>query len=323
MTHTALQAGAAQADRRLPLLRRMALLCAVLMLATISLSAFMRLSQAGLGCTDWPACYGQGQRALQQGLATPPQGGHAVAAARLAHRAVASLALVLVIMMVLATLGTRPHLRREGGLTLALLVLALALAALGVATPGARLPAVALGNLLGGFVMLALCWRLAAAGAAGEELPAAGLGAWALAGLGLLAAQIALGALVSASYAALACSDLGDCLRQAQAAGWDGRALNPWHEPVLAAAPMAGNPAGALPALIHRALAMLVLPALVLLGIVAWRRGRRRGGAALVLLVAVQLALGVGMVAGGLPILAVLLHNLLAALLLATLARLV
>ena len=41
-------------------------------------------------------------------------------------------------------------------------LLALALATLGIATPGARLPAVAMGNLLGGFVMLALCWRLVA-----------------------------------------------------------------------------------------------------------------------------------------------------------------
>lgn len=307
-------------DRRLPLLRRMALLCAALMLATITLSAFMRLSQAGLGCPDWPACYGQNLRALQQGTAAAPAG-HAVAAARLAHRVVASLALVLALLMVAATLATRPLLRREGRLALALLVLALALAALGIATPGARLPAVALGNLLGGFAMLALCWRLAAAGAAHSGAP--GLGAWGVAGLVLLSSQVALGALLSASYAALACTDLADCSRLVQAAAWDWQALNPWREPVLAATAAAPDPGGALVSLAHRAGALVVLPMLALLGTLAWRRGRRGAGAALLALVALQVALGLFIVAAGLPLAPVLLHNAVAALLLATLARVV
>ena len=53
-------------------------------------------------------------------------------------------------------------LRREAALSLALLTLALSLALLGLFTPGARVPAVAMANLLGGFVMLALAARLAA-----------------------------------------------------------------------------------------------------------------------------------------------------------------
>ena len=58
-------------DRRLHVLRRLALLCAVMVLAVTSLSAFLRLSKAGLGCADWPACYGQDLRHLQQGIAAP------------------------------------------------------------------------------------------------------------------------------------------------------------------------------------------------------------------------------------------------------------
>jgi heme a synthase len=294
-------------DRRLPLLRRLAWLCTVLMLATISLSAFMRLSQAGLGCADWPACYGQNLRAAQPGDAAPS--GHAVAAARLAHRVVASLALVLVILLTMATLATRPVLKRAGALSLALLLLALALAALGIATPGARLPAVAMGNLLGGFVMLALCWRLVASTRPPATPAAAGLGGWAIAGLLLLCGQLAGGALVSASYAALSCSDLADCTRSAATAGWDWQALNPWREPVVAAAAVPINAGSA--------------SVLGLLGIAAWRRGRRRGGAALLMLAAVQGALGLLIVVSGLPLAVVLLHNLVAALLLATLVRLV
>lgn len=293
-------------QRRLRLLQRLAWACAALMLATISLSAFMRLSQAGLGCADWPACYAQ-----QYANAA----GHGVAAARLAHRFVASATLVLVIVMVMTTLATRPVLKRLGALAAALLGLALALALLGIVTPGARLPAVAMGNLLGGFVMLALCARLAASAA--PQGPAAALGAWAVAGLALLGAQLAGGALVSASHAALACSDLSDCTRAAAAAGWDWQALNPWREPT------AGARGSALALWLHRIGAAVVLPVLALLGLAAWRRGRRRGGAALLLLAALQGALGLLIVATGLPLAAVLLHNLVAALLLATLVRLI
>ncbi|HYN60403.1 MAG TPA: COX15/CtaA family protein [Rubrivivax sp.] len=318
-------------DRRLPLLRRLAWLCTALMLATISLSAFMRLSQAGLGCADWPACYGQNLRAAQPGDAA--QSGHAVATVRLAHRVVASLTLLLVIVMAMATLTTRPVLKRAGALSLALLQLALALAALGIATPGARLPAVAMGNLLGGFVMLALCWRLVASTRPPATPAAAGLGAWAVAALVLLCGQLAGGALVSASYAALSCSDLTECTRSAAAAGWDWQALNPWREPVVAAAAatapinagsaVAINPSSAFALWAHRVGAIVVLPVLGLLGLVAWRRGRRRGGAALLMLAALQGLLGLLIVTTGLPLAAVLLHNLLAALLLATLVRLV
>lgn len=294
-------------DRRLRLLRRMARLCAALMLATITLSAFMRLTQAGLGCADWPACYAR----QDAGAAA----GHGVAAARLAHRVVASATLVLVIVMVMTTLATKPALKRPGALASALLLLALALALLGIVTPGARLPAVAMGNLLGGFVMLALCARLAASAAPGG--PAAGLGPWAIAGLALLGAQLAGGALVSASYAALACADLGDCTRAATAALWDWQALNPWREPEV------GARGSALALWLHRIGAVVVLPVLALLGLAAWRRGRRGGGAALLLLAVLQGALGLLIVATGLPLAGVLLHNLVAALLLATLVRLI
>lgn len=150
----------AELTRRLNLVRRMAWLCAALMLATIALSAFMRLSSNGLGCADWPACYGQSAReaaeALVSGQIQAGAGGStAVAVARVLHRIVASVVLILVITLTLATLATKPRLPREGPLSMALLLLALGLAALGVVTAGATLPAVTVGNLMGGFVMLA------------------------------------------------------------------------------------------------------------------------------------------------------------------------
>lgn len=291
------------------------------MLATIALSAFMRLSQAGLGCADWPNCYGQNLRTAQIG--DSPSAGHAVAAARLAHRVVASLTLLLIVVMTMATLASKPILKRAGALSLALLVLALGLAALGIATPGARLPAVTMGNLLGGFAMLALCWRLAWSMQSQPTATGVGLGGWAIAGLLLLCAQLAGGALVSASYAALSCSDLADCARSARAANWDWQALNPWRAPAFQHTALPINVGGAIALWAHHIGAFVVLPVLALLGVGAWRLGRRRDGAALLVLASLQLALGLLIVATGLPLTMVLLHNLLAALLLATLVRLI
>lgn len=197
------------ADRRFRGLRRLAWLCAVMVLAVTSLSAYIRLSKAGLGCADWPACYGQSFHRMQQGAAPTADEQTATAAARLVHRITAVAALVLVIMMLLVCFGSQPLLLREGLLAVALLGLALFLAVLGRWSSGARVPAVAMGNLLGGFVMLALCVRLALAGRARAAPRWRAVSAVAL---GLLLVQVALGGLVSASFASLSCTGWTDCL---------------------------------------------------------------------------------------------------------------
>ena len=77
---------------RMASLRKVALACAVLVLAITSLSAFLRLSASGLGCEPWPQCYGQSLRDRQQGVVTPPTG--VVTAARISHRIAAVAALL-------------------------------------------------------------------------------------------------------------------------------------------------------------------------------------------------------------------------------------
>ena len=57
-----------QSEGRMTRLRRLAWLCAVLVLAITSLSAFIRLSRAGLGCTPWPQCYTQSPSSPGPGL---------------------------------------------------------------------------------------------------------------------------------------------------------------------------------------------------------------------------------------------------------------
>ena len=298
-------------DPRPKLLRRLAWLTLLLLLAVTCLSAYLRHSAAGLGCAPWPACFGQGERAAAGAVVV---GGQALTLARAAHRVTATLALLLVIAMVVVSLFRRPRLRRDGALSLALLGLALMLALLGVFTPGSRLPAVAIGNLLGGFLMLAIAARLVAPPAQ------RGLGGWAIGAALLLLAQIAIGAFTSAALAGLACTDIRECFDQSRAAGWDWRALNPWREPGFAV----GTPhaEGALAQLLHRLASLVAAPALAGLAVLALRRGQRREGLALLLLLASVVALGLVAGSTGLPLVPVLLHNLAAALLLALVLRL-
>lgn len=306
-------------DRRYFVLRRLALGCALAVLAVTILSAYLRLSKIGLGCDNWPQCYGQQQRQLQQGQAHSGADSVAIGAARAVHRALAVAALLLIIVMLVVSFGSAPVLQSEGLLALALLVLALALAVLGRWSSAARVPAVAMGNLLGGFAMLALCTRLALAGRT-QAWPR--LRGWALAATVLLVVQVALGGLVSASFAGLSCSGDAPCSLWPALQQSGLGVLNPWREPVLAdTAPF--NSDGVSAHSLHRLMAWLVAALLLPLALLAWRRGRRRTAALLVGVLLAQLLVGVVMAQLGLPLALALAHNLLAALLLATLVLLV
>lgn len=300
--------------RRRLLLQRMAWLCAVMVLLITGLSAFLRLSKAGLDCEPWPQCYAQAQQANAETPAAA-QGTTATAAARMAHRVIASAALLLVLVMLMTALASRPALWPEGRMALALLALALFLAVLGRWTAQSRLPAVTLGNLLGGFAMFALSVRMALLAAAPHSARpgAAPLAPWAwLAGL-LLLAQVALGGLVSAGHAGLSCPTWGDC--NLAAGSW--QALNPWLEPPTGALPT--RPEGAWVHLLHRAGGLLLTAALWLLAWRSWRLGLGAVALGLAVIPAALAALGLAAVAWNLPMALVLAHNTGSALLLALL----
>ena len=296
--------------RRITLLRSMAIACAVLVLAITSLSAFIRLSRAGLGCEPWPQCQAQLLREAKQGVAPAPAG--AVAAARIAHRVTAVAALLLVIAMLMTAYASAPPLAHQGRLVLVLLGLAVFLAVLGRMTADSRLPAVVLANLLAGLAMFAVSWRLVAA-----TRPAGGArpldATWVWLALALLAVQIMLGGLVSAAHAGASCPRLTGC--DLGAASW--QALNPWREPD----PGAAVGAGALLHMTHRAVGILTAIVLAALGFAAWRHGHRAGALVLALVV-LELAAGAGLVARSTPLALALVHNVLAALLLAAVASL-
>lgn len=294
---------------RMASLRKVALACAVLVLAITSLSAFLRLSASGLGCEPWPKCYGQSLRDRQQGV-TPPATSM-VAAARISHRIAAVAALLLIIAMVMNTWAKQPVLRREGMMVLGLLFFALFLAILGRWTANAKVPAVVLGNLLAGFAMFALSCRLVQSASVKPSGSGPTLSRWAWTGVAVLAVQVALGGMVNATYAGLSCPELLSC----DTAGASWQALNPWHVPGFDAATPT-NPSGALVQWLHRIGAVGVFVVLLPLGVASWRNGQRVG-AAVVLLLAVEAVLGVMLVRGTLALPAALAHNIVAALLMA------
>jgi cytochrome c oxidase assembly protein subunit 15 len=291
---------AAQAAAPQRLIARIALAGVLLVLLVTTSSAYLRLTAAGLGCADWPACYGR----------DPGRNASPMPVARLLHRLSAAAAGAAVFAIALVAFVNRRRLARELGVATALLALTLGLALLGRATPTAQSPAIATANLLGGMLMAALLWWLAlgrwerAQAMVPRWLP------WVSAlALAALAAQLALGAMVSTTYSALACTSLPDC------AGW-------WWPPTWSAEefdltlPLSARtgPSAAIH-LAHRyAAAAVAAPVLALAALL--RRARRGLAFALAGLLALQVALGALAVALELPLVLVLAHNFCAAMLL-------
>ncbi len=262
----------ASTDRPLAWLRRLALACAVMALAVTGLSASLRLAKAGPGCGGAVAC-GQAETAVAA-AAEPPT----LRAARTAHRIVASA--VLLTLLAMLVLCRRARLRREARAVLVLLGVTLFLAVLGRWAGGSGAAPVVVAHVLGGFLLFALSLRLALAPRLAPMAPR--WRRWSAAATAVLLAQLALGALTSASGAGLACGDSAVCG-------------------------------------LHRYASLLVLPAVLPLAWAALRGGRARTGAALLLLLAAQLAAGLAAAALALPFMLVLLHNGLGAGLLAVL----
>lgn len=301
-------------SRRRRLLRQAAWLCALLVLVVTSLSAFLRQSGAGLGCNPWPACHSRAASA--EAAPVPPTA--AVHAARSAHRVVASSLLVLLVGMVVYAFRGPQRLVREGRVLLLALGLVLFLAVLGVFTAGARLPAVTLGNLLAGLLLFATFVYVAETPRAMTEPQRLRLRRWAWFAAALLIFQVAVGALISAGYAGLSCPKLFACTPGPD--GW--AAFNPWQVP----GPRAGTTdfsGGVGTQLVHRLVTFAVVAALGALAVAAWRAGQRGAGAAVLGLAALQTELGIALVLTELAMGVALAHNLVAALMLGTVAALI
>ena len=289
-------------------MRWLVLAALLLVLVITTTSAYIRLSQAGLGCADWPACYGRAVQLPEAGQLIPGQS--SLFWARAIHRLAASSIGVLLVLIVF--LG-RENLQGAGARVAAWAALGLAglLAGLGMITPS-NLPAVTLGNLLGGMTMAAVLWWLHQRGR-GEPAVAGRMLLWCA--LAALALQIALGGMIGARQGALACVTLPECSGRWWPESTDWRVFNPFF-----GLPAAEQAAAALAplAMAHRYGALLLAVILCTLGVGAIRRGARAAtlGWALLGLLALQLLLGVAMVLANFPLPLALMHNLGAVLLL-------
>ena len=189
----------------------------------IVLGAYVRLSDAGLGCPDWPGCYGQidvpkGNQeiaAAQQAFPGKPVEGHK-AVKEMAHRYLAGTLGLLILAIAVVAWRKRKELEQSPMLASVLVGLVIFQALLGMWTVTLLLkPAIVSAHLLGGMTTLALLvWLALRQGAHNPQLDvlqARRLRAWAWLALGIVFAQIVLGGWVSSNYAALACADFPMC----------------------------------------------------------------------------------------------------------------
>ena len=225
-------------NKNAPVAQRLRALTLVTLFLTFDLvvfGAFTRLTDSGLGCPDWPGCYGSAspvgaqlhieaaQTAMPTGPVTPVK-----AWIEMIHRYLATGVGVLILTLALATLLARREQQRARKASgsqhilsvwwpLATLGWVCLQGAFGALTVTMKLfPAIVTLHLLGGMVLLALLRAQSVRYAqAHEKIQPATLSEVnrriVMAGFGLLWLQIALGGWVSTNYAVLACTDFPGC----------------------------------------------------------------------------------------------------------------
>ena len=185
-------------------MKRLALVALLLTFVVVVVGAYVRLSDAGLGCPDWPLCYGK---------PVPDATEDAKAWKEMGHRYLAGALGLLLFALLMVAWRTR----RSPWLASAIAALVVFQATLGKWTVTMLLkPAIVTAHLAGGMTILALLTWLTLSQRAHQpdsrmqvlRLPAA-------LALVVVSLQILLGGWVSANYAALACPDLPLCLGQA------------------------------------------------------------------------------------------------------------
>ena len=319
--------------------RKLVLVTLAATFVLVVLGAYVRLSDAGLGCPDWPGCYGNltpAHSATEIKAAEAVQPGGPVSLAKawkeMGHRYLAMIVGALIAAIMFGAWRNRRAFEQSPGLATGLAMLVIFQAALGAWTVTMLLkPAIVTAHLMGGMAIFALLAWLALrqesvrttilAGqpgiGPGNTASAGIMRVFAAVALLVLIAQIVLGGWVSTNYAALACADFPTCQGM-----WmpEMQFSHAFH----VIRPLGVGPDGQLLTLealraihwTHRVGALVT--ALVLGGFATLliRRGAGKLGGALLGLLALQIALGVANVLGSLPLPLAVAHNGVAALLL-------
>jgi cytochrome c oxidase assembly protein subunit 15 len=321
--------------REVSWIRRLALFGALLALGVVVLGGYTRLSNSGLGCPDWPGCFGHvAPTGAAENYATDADVRKAWT--EMIHRyAAGTLGFVIVLI---AAFSWRA--RRERGVSVgfaaALLALVVFQGMLGMLTVTWLLkPLIVTGHLVGGLTTFALLWWLWLSMRArsrpvdgfsvleGNVLVDSGRAARVLAACALaaLALQVTLGGWTSSNYAAVACPDLPKCQNQWLPEAdfkdafvvWRGLGIN-------YAGGVLDHPARVAIHVTHRVgavVASLLLLAAAFASMRGLGRGPRWAGVAVVAALSLQLCIAYFMVKRAFPLELAAAHNAGAALLLA------
>jgi heme a synthase len=310
-----------EASSRLKWFRRIALAGAALAATVVVLGAWVRLTDAGLGCPDWPGCYGH----------VYPQADHNFSKAlhEMIHRYFASSLGLVIFSLLLWALWNRKDRGQPLRAVGLLFILVCFQGALGALTVTLLLkPLIVTAHLLGGLTTLGVLWWLSLTPERRNlAAPEAALRKYALAALAVLVVQISLGGWTSTNYAAVACPDLPTCqqswwprmdFRDAFVL-WRGLDID-YTGGVLA------NPARIAIHVTHRIGALVAGSVLIAVGALCAARARSRRlrviGVLLIGAVLLQIAIGVTMVHFAMPLPLATLHNAGAALLVICMATL-
>ncbi len=195
------------------MIKNLCKLAFVLALIVVTLGALTRLMDAGLGCPDWPGCYGQ---------VIPPEHGTEIDDAvvhggkawmEMIHRYAASALGLIILIIAFKIQSDKTVSNNARWLSRFLLLLVIVQGLFGMWTVTLKLlPQIVTLHLLGGFAVLSLLFLLIlllspARSISGNKKPVN----LAMLVLILLSAQIALGGWTSSNYAGLACTDFPTC----------------------------------------------------------------------------------------------------------------
>ncbi|MES2400392.1 MAG: COX15/CtaA family protein [Pseudomonadota bacterium] len=314
-------------NRKAPVARRLQVLTLVTLFLTFDLvvfGAFTRLTDSGLGCPDWPGCYGHASpvgaqvhiETAQTAMPTGPVT-HSKAWIEMIHRYLATGVGVLILTLTATSWFDRKRIKISPWWPTFTLVWVCLQGAFGALTVTMKLfPAIVTMHLLGGLVLLALLkvQSVRYAQAQGSQLPSpvtTPLRWLVLATFSLLWLQIALGGWVSTNYAVLACTDFPSCQGSLWPAMDFRQGFTLWRE--LGAGHDGANISfQALTAIhyVHRLSAYIVFAAMLLLAARLYRiRALRSQAQWLFGLAVLQVATGLGNVLLGWPMLAAVMHT--------------